>query len=82
MNAESKKLNRRSFISRTATATAGLAALNALGNDEKSDPRFPLIGFSKPFRKLGFDQAAKLVEQVGWDGIECPVRNWSTHLEP
>jgi sugar phosphate isomerase/epimerase len=37
-------------------------------------PRFPLIGFSKPFQDLGPEQTAELVAAVGWDGIECPVR--------
>lgn len=36
--------------------------------------RFPIIAFSKPFQKLTPEQTADLVAEVGWDGIECPVR--------
>jgi sugar phosphate isomerase/epimerase len=34
----------------------------------------PIIGFSKPFQSLGAEDTAAFVEQVGWSGIECPVR--------
>jgi sugar phosphate isomerase/epimerase len=36
--------------------------------------RSKLVGFSKPFQKLPFEETAELVAEVGWDGIECPVR--------
>jgi sugar phosphate isomerase/epimerase len=36
--------------------------------------RFKIIAFSKPFQNLSFDDTADVVAQVGWDGIECPVR--------
>jgi sugar phosphate isomerase/epimerase len=36
--------------------------------------RFTLIGFTKPFQQLSFDQTADTVAEIGWDGIECPVR--------
>ena len=50
----------------------GLRGSNAA--EAGSEPRFPLIGFSKPFQGLGPEQTAELVAIVGWDGIECPVR--------
>ena len=37
-------------------------------------PRWPIIGFSKPFQTLGPEQTADTVAEIGWDGIECPVR--------
>ncbi|MBN1421351.1 MAG: sugar phosphate isomerase/epimerase [Planctomycetes bacterium] len=60
-------LSRREFMVRAAGAAAVLA-----GAEE--EPRFPVIAFSKPFQKIGFDDTADLVADVGWDGIECPVR--------
>lgn len=36
--------------------------------------RFPVIGFSKPFQSLGPEETADTVAEIGWDGIECPVR--------
>ncbi|MBL9136866.1 MAG: sugar phosphate isomerase/epimerase [Verrucomicrobiales bacterium] len=37
-------------------------------------PRFPIIGFSKPFQSLDPEQTSDLVTRVGWDGIEIPLR--------
>lgn len=37
-------------------------------------PRWPIIGFSKPFQTLDPEQTADTVAEIGWDGIECPVR--------
>lgn len=37
-------------------------------------PRWPIIGFSKPLQTLDPDQTADTVAEIGWDGIECPVR--------
>lgn len=37
-------------------------------------PRWPIIGFSKPFQTLNPEQTADTVAAIGWDGIECPVR--------
>ena len=64
---------RRSFLSASLTATAALTTLPALGQTETK--RYPVIAFSKPFQHLDPDQTAALVADVGWDGIECPVRN-------
>jgi sugar phosphate isomerase/epimerase len=72
-----RPLSRRDFLA-TASIAAGFAAtsgVNALAADERRRTRFPIIGFSKPFQKLGPEQTADLVTKVGWDGIECPVRN-------
>jgi len=60
-------MTRREFM---AGAAAGAAV--ALSADEET--RFPIAGFSKPFQKFTFGEMADLVADVGWDGIECPVR--------
>ena len=44
--------------------------------------RWKVIAFSKPFTTLSFDDTADLVADVGWDGIECPVRKASSHIQP
>lgn len=71
----STPLTRRSFITAAATAAAVLAAapshLLAQGAAEK---RFKIIGFTKPFQKLNFEDTADTVAEIGWDGVECPVR--------
>ncbi|MEN3337034.1 MAG: hypothetical protein V7647_710 [Acidobacteriota bacterium] len=44
--------------------------------------RWKIIAFSKPFTHLNYDDTADLVAEVGWDGIECPVRKTATHIDP
>jgi len=41
---------------------------------KKKRARYKIIGFSKPFQKLSFDDTADVTAEIGWDGIECPVR--------
>jgi len=69
-------LSRRGFLSKSALALAsvGLGTGSSDAEQIETAPRFPLIGFSKPFQKLTAEQTADLVAKVGWDGIECPIR--------
>jgi len=75
-------LSRREFIQRTSLGAA--LALTPLAGPVfgQSRPRWKIIAFSKPFTNLSFDDTADLVADVGWDGIECPVRKASTHIVP
>ena len=76
-------LNRREFIQRTTVGAA--VALTPLSTPFTAPParaRWKVIAFSKPFINLSFDDTADLVADVGWDGIECPVRKTSTHIQP
>ena len=70
------QLSRRAFLKQSALATAafGIAASQSFAADVPSSPRFPLMGFTKPFQKLTAEQTAELVATVGWDGVEIPVR--------
>lgn len=83
MSPTSSPLSRRTFL---AVAGAGLAAA-ARGSAEAAEaapvpsPR-PILGFSKPFSQLGPRETADLVAEVGWDGIDCPVRATFTHVKP
>lgn len=68
-------LTRREFA---AAATAAAVAA-AAGSPERvaraeSAKRYTIIGFTKPFQNLNFEDTADTVAQVGWDGVECPVR--------
>jgi sugar phosphate isomerase/epimerase len=69
-------LSRRDFLAKSAAAAGalGLGVSGSITTAQSESPRIPLIGFSKPFQKLDPEQTAELVEAVGWDGIECPVR--------
>lgn len=39
-----------------------------------SPSRWPITVFSKAFQELSYEATADLVAEVGWEGIECPVR--------
>lgn len=60
---------------RTFLQTLGAAALTAPLAARAAEPkRFPIIGFTKPFQKLSYDETADVVAQIGWEGIELPLR--------
>jgi sugar phosphate isomerase/epimerase len=68
--------SRRDFIAQMAAACAGTMVLDSNPVFAESYPiaKFSIAGFTKPFQHLGFEETADLVAQVGWDGIECPLR--------
>src|SRR5688572_22175760 len=71
-------LNRRNFIiSSTATLSATLTPFA----QPAPARRFDLIGFIKPFQKLSYAEIADISAEIGWDGIELPVRKGGT-IEP
>jgi sugar phosphate isomerase/epimerase len=65
-------LTRRGFLASSTAAT--LHASASFGQPTPPEKRFSLIGFTKPFQHLSFDETADTVAEIGWDGIECPVR--------
>ena len=74
-------LSRREFVCASFLAASGVAlGLNAAESDKQARPR-PIIGFSKPFQSMGAVDMAAFVEEVGWSGIECPVRSQG-QIEP
>lgn len=81
--AHRSSLSRRHFVVQATLATAAWAvgSHSNCSAASKERSRFPIIGFSKPFQKLTADETAELVEEVGWDGIEIPVRN-KGQIEP
>lgn len=76
-----KSLTRRDFLAATAAAAALAAAPSRLRAAGPARSRWPVIGFTKPFQNLGFDDTADTVAEIGWDGIECPVRS-KGQIEP
>jgi len=68
--------SRRHFLSCAAISSAALATLSPLLLKAQTAPtgRFKFIGFTKPFQTRNAEDTADLVAEVGWDGIECPVR--------
>jgi sugar phosphate isomerase/epimerase len=73
-------MQRRHFI---ATATsAALGAIHASPAAESSTEQgvTKILGFTKSFSELSLADTAALVEAVGWDGVDVPIRKESTHI--
>jgi sugar phosphate isomerase/epimerase len=65
-------ITRRHFVAQASAAAVVLGTMpSALGAET---PRTKIITFTKPFRSLGAKETAALVAEVGWDGVELPVR--------
>lgn len=71
----SAALTRRDFVVSTTTAATALITtpVRVFARDA-AENRFKIIGFTKPFQQLNFEDTADVVAEIGWDGIECPVR--------
>lgn len=70
---------RRNFLSTSASlALAGLASANATVQKKRSNP---ICVFTKPFNSLSYDQLARQIADLGFDGIEGPIRRGG-HIEP
>lgn len=69
-------VSRRRFLSCATLSGIALATLGHPMIEAQTTPakRFKIVGFTKPFQNLNFEDTADLVAEVGWDGIECPVR--------
>ncbi|HAV65516.1 MAG TPA: sugar phosphate isomerase/epimerase [Verrucomicrobiales bacterium] len=72
-------MNRRRFgqLVGAAAMTAPMLNLSAAAGTS-----LQYSTFTKPFRDLGFEETADLVAEVGWDGVELPIRESSSHLQP
>jgi sugar phosphate isomerase/epimerase len=75
-------IDRRDFLRVTAMGAASslLAAQHSFA--ESSGAAYKVIGFSKPFANLGAEETANLVAEVGWDGMDCPVRAKAGQIAP
>jgi sugar phosphate isomerase/epimerase len=75
-------LTRRQFAMKTALAAAAVTATGASISATPPSQPWKIIAFSKPFASLSPDETADLVAEVGWDGIECPVRTKAGQIAP
>lgn len=68
--------SRRTFLATIAATTAALSSSKTLSAAETALPakRFKIAGFTKPFQNLSFEETADVVAEIGWNGIECPLR--------
>lgn len=66
-------LSRREFT-RGLIAAGALGAVSLRAQPTAPARRFSIVGFTKPFQHLELEALADTVAEIGWDGIECPVR--------
>jgi sugar phosphate isomerase/epimerase len=67
--------SRRAFLSAVAATWAALSVGRAGAEPTpETKPSPKIIGFSKPFKQATPKETADIVAEIGWDGIECPVR--------
>jgi sugar phosphate isomerase/epimerase len=75
----SHAVSRRDFV---GTIALGVAAASLPLRGADALPKQKIITFSKPFRTLSAKETAALVADVGWDGLELPVRAKDTQFTP
>jgi sugar phosphate isomerase/epimerase len=72
-----RRISRRSFVGCAAAAVAVLS----VPAEESAAARYKIIGFIKPFQNFEFARIAEVARELGWDGVEIPVRKGGT-IEP
>ena len=72
------ELNRRQAILAAASALVTTRMVQAA---TERAPRQPICVFTKPFNSLSFDTLADRIAELGFDGIEAPIRKGG-HVEP
>jgi L-ribulose-5-phosphate 3-epimerase len=65
---------RRQFLTTTTLASSALVLRTRSWADTGSKSRLKISGFTKELQSLSFEETAEAAGQMGWDGIECPVR--------
>lgn len=64
------QMTRRGFLA--GAGAAALAFRHAAAQDAK--PAWKIGGFTKWIQDLSFEKTAQAAADIGWEGIECPVR--------
>ncbi|MEZ6130922.1 MAG: sugar phosphate isomerase/epimerase family protein [Planctomycetaceae bacterium] len=78
---------RRSFLAAAGCSVAGLSGALTVRADEKETDKEKethsnsLCVFTKPFNSLTFEELATKTAELGFQGIEAPIRNGG-HIEP
>jgi sugar phosphate isomerase/epimerase len=66
------EITRRGFLKGAAAGAAALSLPAGFAQDAK--PVWKVGGFTKVLQDLSYEKTAALSAEIGWDGIECPVR--------
>lgn len=73
-------IERRDFLKLAGAAVLTAGSHSASSADAKR-PRNSICVFTKPFNSLSFDELADRIAEIGFDGIEAPIRPGG-HIEP
>jgi len=74
--------NRRQFLlASAATLAAGNAFPRAAASGAVPERKNKICVFTKPFNSLSFDELGERIAELGFDGIEAPIRSGG-HIEP
>lgn len=75
-------LDRRTFLATTAATTASVLSGNLTADDQAATKKtqHELCVFTKPFNSLSFSELADRIAEMGFDGIEAPIRKGG-HIE-
>ena len=66
------ELTRRGFLQGAVAGASALAFRTALAQEAR--PAWKVGGFTKVLQDLSYEKTAQACIDIGWDGIECPVR--------
>ncbi len=81
MKCSDTTLSRRGFLAAASSAAAAQVLAQSPGESESRRSENKICVFTKPFNSLSFDQLADRVAELGFDGIEAPIRAGG-HIEP
>lgn len=73
------ELNRREALAIGAAGLLGATQLSA--KEPKREFHHQIAVFTKPFNSLSFSELADRIAEIGFDGIEAPIRKGG-HIEP
>lgn len=75
------QISRRNFLLATggSLASASIANTNVTAADSPTESS--ICVFTKPFNSLTFDELADRIAELGFDGVEAPIREGG-HIEP
>lgn len=69
------------MLASAATLAASPTLFHQRAMGAKPDRKHPICVFTKPFNSLSFDELADRIAELGFDGIEAPIRRGG-HIEP
>lgn len=73
--------NRREFLLATSGLLTAAALIQPEASAQAAKPANSICVFTKPFNSLSFDELADKIAELGFDGIEAPIRAGG-HVEP